>query len=119
VRSDNTDRGPIHYCLGRLGRLFDQIGPVVAGDDDIAHALVSAALAAAGDRRVGVDAFDPSTLREPRAKGRPFAAALDGDGFLVERPLIRMCRPTDSGARGTASGQSSLREFAILGPEFA
>ena len=28
--------GLAHYCLGRQGRLFDQIGPVVAGDDDIA-----------------------------------------------------------------------------------
>ncbi len=50
--------GLAHYCLGRQGRLFDQIGPVVAGDDDIAQALVSAALAAAGDRPVAVDAFD-------------------------------------------------------------
>src|SRR5262249_24736271 len=55
VRSGN---GVIQYCLGRQGRLFDQIGPVVAGDDDIAYALVSAARAAAGDPRGAVDAFD-------------------------------------------------------------
>ena len=110
VRSDNTDRGPIHYCLGRQGRLFDQIGPVVAGDDDIAHALVSAALAAAGDRGVAVDAFDSRSA---------FAAALGGDGFVVQRPLVRMCRPTDSAACGIASVQGNMREFAILGPEFA
>jgi len=110
VRSDNTDRGPIHYCLGRQGRLFDQIGPVVAGDDDIAHGLVSAALAATGNRGVAIDAFDSRSA---------FAAALRGDGFLVERPLVRMCRPTDSGACRSASGQGNIREFAILGPEFA
>jgi GNAT superfamily N-acetyltransferase len=46
VRGDN---GSIHYCLGRQGRLFDQIGPVVAGHEDIANALLNAALAAAGD----------------------------------------------------------------------
>src|SRR6185295_2260612 len=85
VRSDCTGRGPIRYCLGRRGRLFDQIGPVVADDDEIAHALVSAALGAAGDRRVAVDVFDSR---------RAFAAAVQADGFVVERPLVRMCRPT-------------------------
>ena len=108
VRSDNS--GPIHYCLGRQGRLFDQIGPVVAGDDDSAHALVSAALAAAGDRRVAVDAFDSR---------RAFAAALQADGFVVQRPLVRMCRPSDSKACTTAIGRRTICEFAILGPEFA
>jgi GNAT superfamily N-acetyltransferase len=107
VRSDN---GVIHYCLGRQGRLFDQIGPVVAGDDDIAHALVCAALAAAGDRRVAVDAFDSR---------RAFAAALRGDGFVVQRTLVRMWRPAESGACLTAVGQGDICEFAILGPEFA
>src|SRR5436189_3549260 len=133
VRSDDTGRGPIHYCLGRQGRLFDQIGPVVAGDDGIAHALVSAALAAAGDRRVAVDAFDlvrgDSRPFDPsRASGSPragsrgeslrvapsrvegrcaFAAALGSEGFVIERPLIRMCRPPDSGARATASARGS------------
>jgi GNAT superfamily N-acetyltransferase len=108
VRSDNSS--PIHYCLGRQGRLFDQIGPVVAGDDDIAHALVSAALAAAGDRPVAVDTFDSR---------RAFAAALRADGFVVQRPLVRMCRPSDSKACTTAIGRRTICELAILGPEFA
>lgn len=108
VRRDN---GVLHYCFGRQGRLFDQIGPVVSGDEDIAHALVSAALGAAGGRRVAVDAFDSRSA---------FAAALRSDGFVVERPLVRMCRRTDSsGACRTASGSGKLCEFAILGPEFA
>ena len=110
VRSDSTERGPIHYCLGRRGRLFDQIGPVVADDDEIAHALVSAALGAAGDRRVAVDVFDSR---------RAFAAAVQADGFVVERPLVRMCRPTDSTAGAPAVGHRHICEFAILGPEFA
>jgi hypothetical protein len=98
---------------------------VVAGDDDIAHALVSAALAAASDRPVAVDAFDPSTgSGSPRAGSRDdsrgaFAAALGSDGFVVQRPLVRMCRPANSGAPWTAVGQGDLCEFAILGPEFA
>ena len=49
---------PIDYCLGREGRLFDQIGPVAAGGDAIAQALASAALAAAGDRPILLDVFD-------------------------------------------------------------
>ena len=110
VRSDSTERGPIHYCLGRRGRLFDQIGPVVTGDDDIADALVSAALGAAGDRRVAVDVFDSR---------RAFAAAMRADGFVIERPLVRMCRPTGSAAGAPAVGHRHICEFAILGPEFA
>ena len=46
------------YCFGRRGRLFDQIGPVVATDDEAARALVRASLAAADGRAVVVDAFD-------------------------------------------------------------
>lgn len=102
--------GLIHYCLGRQGRLFDQIGPVVAGDDDVAYALVNAALSAAGDRPVAVDSFDSRSA---------FAAGLRSRGFVVQRPLVRMCRPADSGACGIAVRQGPLKEFAILGPEFA
>src|SRR5262245_42918718 len=107
-RSDDTDTGSIHYCFGRQGRLFDQIGPVVAGDDDIAYALTRAALDAAGDRPVTVDAFDSQ---------RAFAAALRADGFVAQRALVRMCRATRSGAYASASVDSDVREFAIMGPE--
>jgi len=102
--------GLTHYCLGRPGRLFDQIGPVVAGDDDIAQALVSAALAAAGDRPIVVDAFDSRTT---------FTARLRARGFRVQRPLVRMCRPAgaDAGATGVLR-RGPLAEFAIFGPEF-
>jgi ribosomal protein S18 acetylase RimI-like enzyme len=110
VRSNKSDRDPIQYCLGRQGRLFDQIGPVVAGDDAIAHALVNAALGAAGDRRVAVDSFDSR---------RAFAAALRADGFVVQRPLVRMFRPVASGACAPVDGQGNVCQFAILGPEFA
>jgi ribosomal protein S18 acetylase RimI-like enzyme len=105
------DAGLAHYCLGREGRLLDQIGPVVAGDGDIAQALVSAALVAAGGRPVVVDAFDSRST---------FTAWLGGRGFHAQRPLFRMRRP----AREAAStigvrNRTALVEFAILGPEFA
>jgi GNAT superfamily N-acetyltransferase len=117
--------GPTHYCFGRLGRLFDQVGPVVAGDERIAQALAGAALDAAADRPVVVDAFDPSTSSgSSRATSRgdrqiEFAAWLDSRGFAVERPLVRMCRPATAKRATTAVTSSVIVEFAIFGPEFA
>jgi GNAT superfamily N-acetyltransferase len=117
VRSDD---GPIHYCLGRRGRLFDQIGPVVAGHADLANALVNAALTAAGNRPVAVDAFDSET---------GFSAGLQSRGFVVQRPLIRMCRIAAAAAREQGvhrppvlrrhESPPRVNEFAIFGPEFA
>lgn len=98
------------YCLGRCGRLFDQVGPVVALDDDGASTLVSSAVAAARDRAVVVDALDANSR---------FTDWLRAGGFRAERPLFRMRRPpaghvTDADHRRL----SGLREFAIFGPEF-
>ena len=90
-----------HYCFGRPGRLFDQIGPVVA-DDESAAALVSAALAAAEGRAVVVDAFDRHT---------GFTGWLVSHGFTAQRPLFRM-------QRGDAPRETNY-ERAIFGPEFA
>jgi GNAT superfamily N-acetyltransferase len=107
--TENDDRR-VHYCLGRQGRVFDQIGPVIAGNDDVAHALVKTALASAGDRRVVIDVYD---------RHHAFAAALRDAGFVVERPLVRMRRPAPSGACDRPVAPGNVREFAILGPEFA
>ena len=108
VRSDD---GLAHYCLGRQGRLFDQIGPVVAGDDDIAQALMNAALTAGGGRPVVVDGFDSHST---------FTAWLRACGFQIQRPLFRMCRPSGQMASSVAGrNRPALVEFAILGPEFA
>ena len=101
--------GRPRYCLGRGGLVFDQIGPVVAQDPDVAQALVGAALRHAA-RPVVVDAFD---ARET------FAAWLRGAGFRAQRPLYRMCRPVGARVREDAHAGSDLIEFAILGPEFA
>jgi hypothetical protein len=108
--ASRSDDGRIHYCFGRQGRVFDQIGPVIAGDDDIAHALVKAALASSGDRRVAIDVYDCH---------RAFAGTLRDDRFVIERPLRRMCRAAASGACDRSIGPGDVREFAILGPEFA
>ena len=106
-----TDSGVVQYCLGRPGRLFDHVGPVVARDHDIATALVSAAVRAAGDRPIVIDAFDSR---------KTFSGWLGDNGFQVQRPLFRMSRP---GRARQSAVEDTIRpplfEFAILGPEFA
>lgn len=110
ARIARTAEGLPQYCFGRPGRLFDQIGPVVAADTRAACALVASALAPAAGAVV-VDAFD-----EPG----DFAAWLRGCGFRAQRPLYRMRRPPARGAGGPPDDpQHVLTEFAIAGPEFA
>ena len=100
-----------HYCFGRPGRLFDQIGPVVADDDPTARALVSASLRAADGRAVVVDAFD---------RHRGFTDWLRSRGFTASRPLFRMRRALQGAQRGGHAGpHGASGERAILGPEFA
>jgi GNAT superfamily N-acetyltransferase len=99
--------GSADYCFGRAGRLFDQIGPVVARDDDGAQALVTAALHAAEGRAVVVDSYD-------RHGG--FSDWLRSAGFNASRPLFRMRRPARDG--GSEETRGSSDERAILGPEF-
>ena len=108
----DTDAGP-QYCFGRTGRLFDQIGPVVATGDDAARALVGASLRAADGRAVAVDVFD-------RHGG--FTGWLQSQGFSASRPLFRMRHPARTGAaserRRPERPRETLDERAILGPEF-
>jgi GNAT superfamily N-acetyltransferase len=97
-----------HYCFGRPGRLFDQIGPVVAADDGTARALVSASMRGATGRAIVVDAFDRHT---------GFTVWLKSQGFSASRPLFRMRRAGHGGESGRDDG--TFAERAILGPEFA
>jgi GNAT superfamily N-acetyltransferase len=108
----DTDVGVAQYCLGRRGRLFDQVGPVVAADDASACALVRAALAAGKERALVIDAYDERTA---------FASWLGACGFAAERPLFRMRRPAERPVPNVheETARSSLREVAIFGPEFA
>ena len=97
------------YCLGRRGRLFDQIGPVVAKDDEVADALVSAALSCrrrrAGHRRC--------IRRAPRVRGIPPSAGLRASTTALQN--VPACAP----AIGQRTRRHAPIEFAILGPEFS
>ena len=95
------------YCLGRTGRLFNQIGPVAAANPDTAIALVTAALHHACEQAVVVDAYDDQN---------EFVAWLQSAGFEAQRPLYRMRRP--GALPATPGAGAPLTEFAILGPEF-
>ena len=92
------------YCLGRHGRLYDQIGPVVAASAERAIPLAGGALANAPGPVI-VDAYDAH---------EPFTSWLRTAGFEPQRPLYRMCR----GGPVSPAGEGGVTEFAILGPEF-
>jgi GNAT superfamily N-acetyltransferase len=98
---------PIQYCLGRSGRLFNQIGPIAASSPGTAIALASAALPNSCGQAVVVDAYDAH---------EEFTAWLGSSGFEAQRPLYRMRRPGSVAA--VPRVPLPLTEFAILGPEF-
>lgn len=90
------------YALGRPGSNFNQVGPLIADDEDIAIALLEQALVPSAGQPAVVDADD---------RHRLFATRLRELGFAPQRPFIRMTR----GEPG-AFGQPA-RQFAIAGPE--
>ena len=100
--------GALQYCLGRSGRLFDQIGPIVATTTATAMALAAAALPHTRGKAVVVDAYDGNV---------EFTQWLQSAGFEAQRPLYRMRRAAavPAEAQGPSVPQT---EFAILGPEF-
>ena len=91
------------YTFGRLGHLFQHVGPIVADDERAAAALVTACL--------GGHASMPSVIDAPRRSGG-WLQVLAGLGFTEQRPLTRMSR-----GEGRLPGHPE-RTFAILGPEF-
>lgn len=90
-------RGATGYVLGREGRRFTHIGPLVCADAAEARALIEAALAAS--RR-------PAVIDIPRGK----AAVIESLGFRKQRPLLRM-------RRGAPAPPLDERIYAIAGPE--
>lgn len=100
--------GTSGYCLGRGGRLFDHIGPIVADATESATALAAAAIARSGGRALVIDAHDTHER---------FVRWLGDVRFEPQRPLYRMCRP--GGAPAPARPAPPLTEFAIMGPEFS
>jgi len=99
------DAGGIRgYCFGRSGRLFYQLGPIVADDGGTARELAAACLAQASGRLFAIDA--------PRLDAE-WLAWLESVGFGVERPFVRMF------VKGHVHPGVPARQYAITGPEFA
>lgn len=91
------------YTFGRPGYLFEQLGPIVARDEDTARRLMSACLAAHPNRRFIVDV---------RVR-RSWVEWLESQQFVLQRPFVRMYR-------GEWQHHDRPAEmFAIAGPEFA
>lgn len=93
----------IGYCLGRFGRLYAHIGPVVADDTPTAQALLLCALDAAGEWRTIVD----TTFHRP--EWNEWLRAL---GFAEQRPFMRM--RLGAWALPVTHG----KQLAVAGPEF-
>lgn len=90
------------FCLGRHGRILDQLGPVAAGDVGTALALVAQALAQRKERAVVIDVPEAQT---------GFAAALETMGFHEQRRMTRMrCGPPPQTV-------CPATLFAIAGPD--
>jgi GNAT superfamily N-acetyltransferase len=92
------------YCFGRPGRLYHQLGPVVAEDSATAGDLVSHCFSQFNGKLFAIDA--------PRLDCE-WIAWLESVGFVEERPFLRMFR------RGHSHPGSPGRQYAITGPEFA
>jgi GNAT superfamily N-acetyltransferase len=91
------------YCFGRPGYLYRQLGPVVAGDANVARDIVSRCLAGQPGEELAVDV--PCSARE-------WIAWLESMGFVVERPFLRMYRGRKQ------CPVLAAHQFAIAGPEF-
>jgi len=93
----------IGYCFGRPGFKYDQIGPIVARDEDVAAGLAAACMAQ--QKR-------PFVIDMPTAKDK-WLARLTSFGFRQERPFVRMRR----GVNKRPEAEETV--FGIAGPEFA
>jgi GNAT superfamily N-acetyltransferase len=96
------DRRLTGYCLGRVGRQFTQVGPLVAERLEVARALLGRALQGCAGQDVILDApfHEPAWIR--------FLADL---GFVEQRPFTRMVL----GEFGLPADHD--KQFAIAGPE--
>lgn len=93
----------VGYTFGRRGFNFEQLGPVVAHDHQIARRLVSACLNRQAGKRFILDASHCET---------GWRSWLESVGFREQRPFIRMFY-RDNPYPGLPS-----KQFGILGPEF-
>ena len=88
------------YCFGRPGRLFHELGPVVAANVETARDLVASA------------AVHPMVVDVPRFHSS-WIEWLKAGGFVEERPLLRMF------LEGHHHPGTPSRQYTICGPEFA
>jgi len=91
------------YAFGRRGSRADHMGPWMAGNGDVAAALLDKFLHVSGKELVFVDCVSGNRWAVPLVKAR---------GFEFSRPLTRMFRGTNR-----YPGKPE-KLFAILGPEF-
>jgi GNAT superfamily N-acetyltransferase len=91
------------YCFGRPGHLYSQLGPIVAGDTEIARALIAKSLSPQTGIRIAIDVPKHAT---------ELIHWMESASFIVERPFLRMRRGTLS-----SPGQPD-QVYAIAGPEF-
>lgn len=92
----------VGFLLGRDGRSANQLGPLVAEDDDVARALLARAL---------VGPAPPLYVDLADAKEN-IGRALADYGFAMQRPLTRMLYRRD------ARFDDPQRTYAVVGPEF-
>lgn len=92
----------VGYCLGRSGSNFEQIGPIVAKESEVARALMLSALKSCADMDVIVDVL---------VKQKSWLTFLSSLGFAEQRPFIRMVR-----GESRHPGRPE-KQFAIAGPE--
>ncbi len=90
------------YCMGRTGHEFEQVGPIVADNDEIAQSLLLTALTNSRRKSVLVDCFDDKD---------DFYQLLESLGFEQQRPFIRMFL----GKKPKSINND--KQYAIFGPE--
>lgn len=79
-----TTTGISGYCLGRRGRNFDQLGPLIADEPATAQELLTAVLSSIGMRALILDA--------PHREHSDWSAFLESAKFSEQRQLLRMYR---------------------------
>jgi GNAT superfamily N-acetyltransferase len=90
------------FAVLRAGRRAQQLGPIVAADEEAAIALLGRAL----------DAATGLVFIDVPSRWRALATALVERGFVRQRPFVRMALGE------TAVLAASARVFAVAGPEF-
>jgi len=90
------------YCFGRPGCNFEQIGPIVAMNEEIAFSLLCHAIEQCKGRPVIIDIPDDQKV---------FRKSVIDIGFTIQRPFIRMFL-----GEHPYPGKPEL-QYAIAGPE--